>query len=164
MRNKITVEHRIHESRRTFAEVVTAFEDATGSVEEGFAQVDTDATDGTAFEAAFKAREGSSGFMRFMRIDHGRWFSKFGIKGKSILFILGNPLIARTMLVHDIGAGLNVPVRLTIEENDKGSVRVVYDLPSTLMSALANANVTAAAEILDAKLIALGEHISGALS
>ena len=39
---------------------------------------------------------------------------------------------------------------------------MTYDLPSSLMSGLKNEKVTAAAKKLDAKLIALGVHASGA--
>ena len=71
--------------------------------------------------------------------------------------------IDRTMLEHDIAAGLNVPVRLMIyEEPATRTTRVTYDLPSSLMSGLKNEKVTAAAKKLDAKLIALGVHASGA--
>jgi uncharacterized protein (DUF302 family) len=75
---------------------------------------------------------------------------------------LGNPLIARTMIVHDIGVGLNVPIRLMIYEDADGAVRLAYDLPSSLMSRLRNAAVTSAAHDLDAKLDALARHATGA--
>ena len=65
------------------------------------------------------------------------------------------------MLQHDIRAGLNVPVRLLIYEHSDGSTRVAYDLPSSLMSGLGKADVTAAATKLDAKLIALAKTITG---
>jgi hypothetical protein len=43
-----------------------------------------------------------------------------------------------------------------------GHTRVTYDLPSTLMSGLDEADVAEAARKLDAKLIAVAETISGA--
>jgi hypothetical protein len=42
------------------------------------------------------------------------------------------------------------------------TVRLTYDLPSSLMSGLQNEKVTAAAKKLDAKVIALAVHATGA--
>jgi uncharacterized protein (DUF302 family) len=156
------VQHYEHVSAKSFEEVVAAFERATGSVEEGFAVVSADATNAADFKKIFKAREGRSGFMRFLTIDHGSWLGHFDRPSKAILYVLGNPLVAITMMKHDIGAGLNVPVRMYIYEGEDGAARVGYDLPSTLMSGLDNAAVTDAAHKLDTKLIALVEQISGA--
>jgi len=79
------------------------------------------------------------------------------------MYTIGNPLIARTMLEHDIAAGLNVPVRLMIYEDAASrTTRLTYDLPSSLMSGLQNEKVTAAAKKLDAKLIALAVHATSA--
>jgi uncharacterized protein (DUF302 family) len=161
MIRSIAVEHYEHVSDRSFESVVAALKAATGSVEEGFAQVTNQATNSEEFEAIFRAREGSSGFMRFDTFDHGKWLQLIGQTAKAVMVILGNPLIARTMLQHDIRAGLNVPVRLLIYEHTDGSTRVAYDLPSSLMSGLENADVTAAATKLDEKLVALAKAITG---
>jgi uncharacterized protein (DUF302 family) len=78
------------------------------------------------------------------------------------MYTIGNPLIARTMLEHDIAAGLNVPVRLMIYEDPVNrTTRLAYDLPSSLMSGLQNEKVAAAAKKLDTKLIALALHATG---
>jgi hypothetical protein len=49
---------------------------------------------------------GPSGFMLFQLFDHGAWITKAGIGRKVLRVILGNPLIAITMLRHDVSAGL----------------------------------------------------------
>ena len=98
----------------------------------------------------------------FLTLDHGAWLGIFGNAAKAVMVVLGNPLIAITMIKHDIRVGLNVPVRIYIYEGADGHTRVAYDLPSTLMSGLDDADVTEAARKLDAKLIALAETISGA--
>ena len=103
----------------------------------------------------------SSDFMRFDVIDHGSWLATIGQRAKAVMVVLGNPLIARTMLRHDVGAGLNVPVRIFIYQHQDGKTRVAYDLPSTLMSNLKGDPVAEAASKLDAKLVALAERISG---
>jgi uncharacterized protein (DUF302 family) len=100
--------------------------------------------------------------MLFMEADHGAWMGLVGLKARAKLYIIGNPLIARTMLEHDIGAGLNVPVRLMIyEDPGSGTTRVAYDLPSSLMGRLKNGRVAAAAKLLDDKLSALAEAVTG---
>lgn len=55
------------------------------------------------------------------------------IRRKLVRWILGNPLIAITMMRHDVEAGLFAPVELLLRdhENDGGST-VVYDLSSSL--------------------------------
>jgi uncharacterized protein (DUF302 family) len=114
------------------------------------------------FESQVKSREGTSGFMCFFTADHGAWLARIGLNAKARMYTMGNPLIARNMLQHDIAAGLNVPVRLMIYEDAvSGTTRLTYDLPSSLMSGLQNEKVTAAAKKLDVKLIALAVQATG---
>src|SRR6476469_2718073 len=164
MRTIFTVHHNEHVSSRSFEEVVNAFESAVGFVEDaGFAVLVASTKSAEEFESQVKSRESTSGFMRFLTVDHGSWMTRIGLKAKARMYTIGNPLIARTMLEHDIAAGLNVPVRLMIyEEPASRTTRLTYDLPSSLMSGLHNEKVTAAAKKLDAKLIALAVHATGA--
>jgi uncharacterized protein (DUF302 family) len=163
MKTTSTVHHNEHVSSRSFEEVVNAFESTVGSVEEiGFPALLASTKSAEEFERQVKSHEGTSGFMRFLTVDHGAWLPRVGLKAKARMYTIGNPLIARTMLEHDIAAGLNVPVRLMIyEDAASGTTRLAYDLPSSLMSGLQNENVTAAAKKLDAKLIALAVHATG---
>ncbi len=156
--------YHVHESNRSFAGVVAALEAAVGSVEnEAFADEVSEARDPSDFEARMHKHESTSGFMRFHTIDHGAWLAALGSSGKARMYTIGNPLIARTMIKDDLGVGLNVPVRIAVyEEPSSGKVRVAYNLPSSLISALENNNVSEAAQALDAKLIALAEKVSGA--
>jgi uncharacterized protein (DUF302 family) len=86
-----------------------------------------------------------------------------GLAARCKLYVLGNPLIARTMLEHDLGVGLNVPLRAMIYEDPKsGKTRMAYDLPSSLMARLANQKVMAAAKGLDEKLASLAKAVTGA--
>ena len=164
MRSTFTVNHNEHVSSRSFDEVVNAFESAVGSVEDiGIEALSASAKSAEEFESQVKSRESTSGFMRFFTADHGAWMARVGLKAKARMYTIGNPLIARTMVEHNIAAGLNVPVRLMIyEEPASRTTRLAYDLPSSLMSGLKNEKVTAAAEKLDAKLVALAVHATGA--
>ncbi len=163
MRTKFTVHHNEHVSSRSFEEVVRAFESAVGSVEDiGLEALSASTKSAEEFETQIKARESTSGFMRFFIADHGAWMARVGLNAKARMYTIGNPLIARTMLEHDIAAGLNVPVRLMIYEDPASqTTRLTYDLPSSLMSGLKNRKVTAAAQKLDAKLIALAIQVTG---
>jgi len=117
MRTMFTVHHNEHVSSRSFEEVVSAFESAVGSVEDtGFAVLVASTKSVEEFESQVKSRESTSGFMRFLTVDHGSWMTRVGLKAKARMYTIGNPLIARTMLEHDVAAGLNVPVRLMIYE------------------------------------------------
>jgi hypothetical protein len=99
---------------------------------------------------------------RFLSNARAFWLSFFGQPRKARQYIIGNPLIAITMLRHDIRVGLNVPVRVYIYRDEaSGTTRFEYDQPSTLMSGLDNRDVTAAAEKLDAKLAALAGLVTG---
>lgn len=156
-----TAQHLESVSAHPFGVTVERFEAATGILDGAtFIREATASADAKDFAKRIHAYESTSGFMRFQLFDHGGWLGLYGIQAKCRLYILGNPLIAETMLRHDIRAGLNVPVRLIIYETKAGEARLGYDLPSSLMSPLRNADVTAAAEKLDAKLAALVEHVT----
>ncbi|KAH9929960.1 TT1751-like protein [Amylocystis lapponica] len=74
------------------------------------------------------------------------------------LYTFGNPLIAQTMLQHDLRAGFHVPPRLLVlQKADRDGTRVVYILPSSLTVAASvggrlNEELKKAAEVLDKKL------------
>jgi uncharacterized protein (DUF302 family) len=99
---------------------------------------------------------GDSGFMLFAEIDHGGWLSKFGINRRTVRWILGNPLIAVTMIRHDIAAGLFAPVELLVTEaEDEQGATVTYMRPSSLMMVKDNPPLLEAAQALDEKFDAL---------
>src|SRR2546428_6436618 len=136
MRTMFAVHHNEHVSSRSFEEVVNAFESAVGSVEDtGFAALLASTKSAEEFESQVKSREGTSGFMRFLTVDHGAWMARIGLNARAMMYTIGNPLIARTMLKHDIAAGLNVPVRLMIYKDAAGrTTPTAHPLSSLLMS------------------------------
>ena len=164
MQDESTLIHCEHVSARSFDAVVAAFEAAVGAGNgEAFRKTVESSTDSEDFEARMRASEGPSGFILFLEADHGAWMARVGLNAKAKLYIIGNPLIARTMIEHDIGVGLNVPVRVLIyEDPPTGTCRLAYDLPSSLMARLKNHRVTEAAKVLDQKLSALAKTATGA--
>ena len=115
-----------------------------------------------AYEREVQSHAGPSGFMLFALLDHGDWIKKAGIDRKVLRVVIGNPLIAITMLRHDVTAGLFAPVELLIaeEKNDRSSL--TYVVPSSLMVVEKNEALRAAAVQLDAKLEALAAKVTAA--
>ncbi len=103
---------------------------------------------------------GPSGFMLFALIDHGAWITKVGIERKVTRVILGNPLIAITMLRHDVSAGLFAPVEALVMDAGEGRSSLTYVKPSSLMVVEPNPELLSAAQELDAKLAALAEKVT----
>ncbi len=99
---------------------------------------------------------GKSGFMLFAEINHGPWIKVFGINRKVLRLILGNPLIAITMIRHDVKAGLFVPVELLLTDQPGGTgASLTYVRPSSLIEVEENFELLTAAKALDDKLEAL---------
>ncbi|PVH75471.1 hypothetical protein DL98DRAFT_643984 [Cadophora sp. DSE1049] len=91
-----------------------------------------------AFIQAIDRAVGPKGFMLFHESNRGFWLPRFdlsvGLDLKRI--ILGNPLVALTMLEHDLTAGLAVPVELLVRERteeDGGGTDLVWNVPSSLV-------------------------------
>jgi hypothetical protein len=113
-----------------------------------------------SYEHEVASHVGPGGFMLFGLFDHGSWLTKTGIEQKVLRVVIGNPLIAITMIRHDVTAGLFAPVELLITEEAGGRGReeqsgrsaVTYVVPSSLMVVEPNPPLLAAALELDAKL------------
>jgi uncharacterized protein (DUF302 family) len=113
-----------------------------------------------AYQAEVETYVGPSGFMLFGLLNHGGWIKKVGIERKALRVIIGNPLIAITMLRHDLTAGLFAPVELLLLEEDNGRSSLIYVQPSSLMVVETNPPLLAAARELDVKLAALASAIA----
>jgi hypothetical protein len=91
----------------------------------------------------------------FLELNHHRWLSVY--EGKShpaiVVYTIGNPLIAQTIVKHDTRAALNIPLRLLIVEDPEGrKTRIMYHLPSSVMVLVDDPNIRGAARALDLKL------------
>lgn len=113
-----------------------------------------------AYEDEVQSHVGPSGFMLFGALDHSGWIAKAGIGRKVLRLIIGNPLIAITMLRHDVTAGLFAPVELLLTEEDDGTSALTYVVPSSLMVVEPNPPLLSAAQALDAKLAALAAKVA----
>ncbi len=114
-----------------------------------------------SYRAAVEPHVGPSGFMLFGLVDHGAWIGKAGIDRKVMRVVLGNPLIAITMLRHDVTAGLFAPVELLLVDEGDGRSSLTYVKPSSLMAVESNPELFRAAIELDSKLAALAQKVTG---
>ncbi len=151
------------DSRRSFDEVRAALRRLLGTskLQEVFdhARAVRSSED---FERLLAPVIGDSDFVLFLELDHSGWLPLYGITRKAVRLIFGNPLIAITMIRHDIEASLFAPVELLLVEGEDGEgSTIIYDLPSSLMRAERNAKLLQAAQALDAKVAAL---VSAALN
>ena len=78
------------------------------------------------YEALCTSFLGSSGFMHVLTFDQGKWLSLYGAPARAKQYTYGNPLLAATMVKHDIGVCLQVPFRILIYEAAGGKVPVSY--------------------------------------
>lgn len=152
-----------YRSNKSFDEVLSALRGLVGNAT--IAQVNQHGAGGATreqFEKSIHALEGESGFMLFHEINHSQWIQAYGMRRKVLRWILGNPLIAITMLKHDIRAGLFAPVEfMLIENEDCQGCTVIYDLPSSLMVMEENPPLLEAARALDKKLATLISRATG---
>ena len=100
----------------------------------------------------FQAMEGEQNLMIFWRLNHGGLFSLIGQSCNAMRYTIGNPRIALQITRHDVLAALYVPFNILAIENEGGSVRVEYDLPSSQLSQFDNADVLQIATRLDHKI------------
>lgn len=149
-----------YHSEKSYEELVAALLADIGEQPVPINDIATSTGDWDSYQELVESRVGPSGFMLFGLVDHGAWITKAGIDRKALRVILGNPLIAITMLRHDVTAGLFAPVELLLLEEGSAS-SLTYVKPSSLIVVEPNAELLSAAEGLDAKLAALAEKVTG---
>ncbi|KIM94040.1 hypothetical protein OIDMADRAFT_60877 [Oidiodendron maius Zn] len=116
------------------------------------------------FAAASKRFIGPEMFMLFWEIDHSLWTPLYGIAPKRRIkrVIVGNPMSAATVLVHELKAGLAAPAEMLIlEGEDSVGTEVVFQLFSTLAAGVERDEGLLQASLnLDDKIQRLVDHIT----
>jgi len=149
------------DSNRTYEELVAALLSDVGEKPVRIGDLPSAIfQDWESFAAEITRYLGPSDFMLMDLIDHGGWIKTAGIGRKALRAIVGNPLIAITMLRHDLTAGLFAPVELLLLEEDRDRSSLTYLKPSSLMVVDENTPLRAAALALDAKLAALATKVA----
>ncbi|KAJ7283711.1 hypothetical protein C8J57DRAFT_1462695 [Mycena rebaudengoi] len=109
----------------------------------------TGVTSRAEFEARVKIVLGPSGFLYFNEFSHDRWLQHYSPTPRVIVYVFGNPLIAQTILQHDLHAALDIPPRLLVLEKPDVGTEIVYHLPSSVMALGDSPQLKAAVEALD---------------
>ena len=103
-------------------------------------------------QSYLKSLEGSCGLIIFNIQDHGALLNIYGKPRKAKQYVIGNPLVAIQMTIHDIRASLYAPLRMIVYEDENKKTFVEYDLPSSLFGQFGNDEILQVARGLDSKL------------
>jgi uncharacterized protein (DUF302 family) len=154
---RINVDRVTLTSRKSLQDVLSKFEAAVGhpNIEEFWKRM-TAAKTKSEMETVVQSVLGPSGFMEFVRFDHGGVVRKARPEGSPGIFrlVIGNPLIMREMAQHVPDAGSYAPVTILIDERPDG-VHLSYDRMASLLAPYENAAALDVARELDAKVEAL---------
>ena len=104
-------------------------------------------------QSYLESLQGDTGLILFNIENHGDLLNLYGKPRKAKQYVIGNPLIAIQMTVHDIRAALYAPLRMIVYESEDNNVFAEYDLPSTLFGQFGNTTVLEVAKGLDLKLL-----------
>jgi uncharacterized protein (DUF302 family) len=149
-----------YESAKSYNDLLAALLADIGEEPVPINEIATATDSWDSYRERVESHLGPSGFMLFGLVDHGAWISKAGVARKALRVILGNPLIAITMLRHDVTAGLFAPVEMLLLDEGEGRSSLTYVKPSSLMVIEPNSELFSAAEHLDAKLAALATKVT----
>ncbi|AEV76741.1 hypothetical protein MycrhN_6283 [Mycolicibacterium rhodesiae NBB3] len=150
-----------YSSTKSFDELVNAVLNDVGREPVPIDDIGKLYPDWESYEHEVQSHVGPHGFMLFGSFNHGGWIAKAGIHRKVLRLVIGNPLIAITMISHDVTAGLFAPVELLLTEEENDTSALTYVVPSSLMVVEPNPPLLSAAQALDAKLAALAADVSG---
>ena len=84
------------------------------------------------FTSYINQNGGVLGLMILGSIPHGMLLSLSGERHRAIQLLIGNPLIALSMMKIHPEAGVYAPIRVMFSENDFGKTVITYEKPSTL--------------------------------
>jgi hypothetical protein len=164
---RIAVERRVVVSSRKFDDVLASIHAAIGHPDmHAFWKEIAAASTHPEVEAIIHRALGPSGFMEFVRFDHGQFLKKAQSTAatspapKIVRIVLGNPLIMMAMATHVHDAGSYAPVTLLIDERD-GAVRLSYDTMASFLAPYEQPDALRVARELDAKVEALMTSAAG---
>jgi hypothetical protein len=159
------VRYREHVSSKSYDELVAAFEagvaDGTGRFSSVFQEASSSENSRQVWESGMNNLAGPAGFLYVLTVDFGQLVGWYGVSAKAKMWLYGHPVIAATMARKDIRVAGQVPLQILIYEGDDGAARIGYDLPSSMLSWLGNAEVDAVASELDKKVIGFVTEIAG---
>lgn len=102
--------------------------------------------------ANLKKAVSSNGMMVMGTINQGKMLSMTGIKLKSESLFVGSPMMAKKLFSSEPGAGVAVPVRVTIYVAGNGKTYASYTPPSELLEGTGNKMAVKMGKMLDQKI------------
>ena len=159
---EITVRRISIISHRSLEEVIKKLTAAIGHPEmKAFHQGILNAKNGVELEALVQEATGPDGLMEFYRFDSGEVLSKWqnGEKPGLLRFLIGNPVIMRSMAKTVPDAAAYAPVTVLVHQRDDG-VYLSYDLMESLLAPYGDEPALAIARELDEKLTQLLEKVA----
>lgn len=147
-------------SQKSYDQVLASLLEEIGDAPVELASLVQDHITWEGFRDEAEKLAGPSGFMQFALIDHGGWMAKAGPFRRSARIILGNPVLAITMLEHDLSAGLFAPVEALLIETGTDNCTLLYVKPSSAMVVEPNEELLKAAQNLDDKFFQLASKVT----
>jgi uncharacterized protein (DUF302 family) len=102
-------------------------------------------------EAVVKETVGPTGLVALTCIDSGALLSLSGQALDAVLYLVGNPLLAREITAIEPVAALYAPFRVAVYRDTTG-VQIAYDQPSSVLGSLRSPQVDEMAAGLDDKI------------
>ena len=162
--SRVTVEHCVVQSNRSYEEVKTALEERMGmlgSTDELVRQLAAMKASWEEIAKAVEKRLGTSGFTIFSKVEQGQMLALAGKPRKVIQYAVGNPLLAIQMIEHVPEVALYAPLRLTVFEDDDGKTHVAYDRLPSLLAQYQDPGVAKVAEVVEQKFESLLAEATG---
>jgi uncharacterized protein (DUF302 family) len=146
-----------------------SFEQATAAFERNVPTVDVamltrlaeSQSSAGEIKAAVARAQGDLEFMIFAKIPQGPLTSLLGTPKKLSVYLIGNPVMANRMFERNRGAGLYAPLRVSLYEDQAGTVHFAYDRPSSLLGSFDDAEINTVAALLDDKMATLSRRLAG---
>jgi uncharacterized protein (DUF302 family) len=150
------------QTQRPYQEVIAAFESEVGRWDaEVAAKLVAEKAKWEVVREAVCKMAGHQGLMIFAKINQGEIASLSGILRQSVVFLVGNAVIATDILKIDIRAGMLVPFRVEVYDDGSGGA-LSYDLPSSFLASLGKPGLEAIGQSLDEKIESVVRSLSTA--
>jgi len=90
------------------------------------------------FKSRVESAVGPAGLMQFYLFNHGDMLRMHGLnEGRGLRRILvGNPLIAMSLMSRDVRAGISAPVDVLVKENEDKSTSIIFHSPLAMMAGI----------------------------
>jgi uncharacterized protein (DUF302 family) len=159
---RITIEHMVVASDRSYEQVIEALEAQLG-LRADWEEIAR--TPNGTFEQAVQLVEqqlGTSGFTILSKIEPGALLTLSGKPTRAAQYAIGNPLLAIQMIEHAPEVAFYAPLRLVVYENRAGNAVVAYERFTSQLAQYPHPEIAPVAQLVEQKLEALVAQATGA--